>query len=59
MKNLLNPLDEIRLLHKIIELAAEDYYRGCKLVPNQRDDLIQGVMDEWREKAKRLLPGED
>jgi len=40
-----------KTLLKALELAAEDYYRGCNLVPDQKDDLLQGVIDNWIEKA--------
>lgn len=40
-----------KTLLKALELAAEDYFRGCKLAPDQKDDLLQGVIETWIEKA--------
>lgn len=40
-----------KILRKALELAAEDYYRGCLLAPDQRADLLQVVIDNWIEKA--------
>jgi len=40
-----------KTLLKALELAAEDYYRGCNLVPEQKDGLLQDVIDSWIEKA--------
>ena len=40
-----------KTLLKALELAAEDYYRGCKLVPEQKGGLLQDVIEGWIEKA--------
>jgi hypothetical protein len=40
-----------QILQRALELAAKDYFRGCNLVPDQKDDLLQSVIDSWIEKA--------
>jgi methylphosphotriester-DNA--protein-cysteine methyltransferase len=48
-------VNEVVILYKALELAAADYYRGCKLVPDQEDGLKQGVLENWITEAKRLI----
>ncbi len=45
----------LKLFRKALELAARDYYRGCKLVENQKEGLIQDVIDSWMAEANRLI----
>lgn len=40
-----------KTLLRALELAAEDYYRGCKLAPEQKEGLLQDVIENWIEKA--------
>ena len=48
-------MSETVILYRALQLAADDYYRGCKLVADQQDGLKQGVLDNWIEEAKRLI----
>ena len=48
-------VSEVVILYKALELAAKDYYRGCKLVPDQKDGLEMDVLENWIAEAKRLI----
>jgi len=48
-------VSEVEILYRALELAAADYYRGCTLVPDQKDGLEQGVLENWITEAKRLI----
>ncbi len=40
-----------KILRKALELAARDYYRGCRLVPDQEAELLQVVINKWLVEA--------